>query len=78
MAEILNHFVYYLLQNDSCEYFSRFLTLGILFSTAVNTVFVAKLLTLGIFFSNSVSFAFLTKSVHWEFSFQILFFQCGT
>ena len=39
------------------------LTFGILFSTVVNAVFVAKLLTSGILFSNSVSFAFLTKSV---------------
>ena len=31
-------------------------TLGILFSTAVNAVFVAKLLKSGILFSNSVSF----------------------
>ena len=37
---------------------------GILFSTIVNAVFVAKLLTSAIFFSNcSVSFVFLTKSV---------------
>ena len=35
----------------------------ILFSTAVNAVFVAKLLTSGILFSNSVSFVFLTKLV---------------
>ena len=37
--------------------------LDILFSTAVNAVFVAKILISGIFFSYSVSFASLTKSV---------------
>ena len=39
------------------------ITSGILFSTVVNAVFVAKLPISGILFSNSVSFAFLTKSV---------------
>ena len=34
-----------------------------LFSTAVNVVFVAKLLTSGLLLSDSVSFGFLTKSV---------------
>ena len=42
---------------------TKLLTLGILFSTAVNAVFVAKLVISGILFSNSVSFVFLTKSV---------------
>ena len=37
---------------------TKLLTLGVLFSTAVNAVVVAKLLTSGIFFSNSVSLAF--------------------
>ena len=41
-----------------------YLTLSILFSTAFNSVFVAKLLKPGILFSNSVSFVFfLAKSV---------------
>ena len=43
--------------------FNKLLTLGILFSTVVNAVFVAKLLISGILFSNSVSFVYLTKSV---------------
>ena len=34
---------------------------GILFSTAVNAVFVAKLLTSGILFCNSVNFVFFNK-----------------
>ena len=48
------------------------LTLGILFSTAVNTDFVVKPLISGILFSNSVSFIFLTKSVTSGFFFLIL------
>ena len=36
---------------------------GVLFSTAVNAIFVGKLLTSGILLSNSVSCVFLTKSV---------------
>ena len=41
----------------------KLLASGILFSTALNAVFVAKILKFGILFSNSVSFVFLTKSV---------------
>ena len=44
-------------------FFTKLLTLGILFSTAVSSVFVAKVLTSGILFSNSVSFVFLTRSL---------------
>ena len=44
-------------------FLSNLLTPGILFSTAVNAVFVIKLLISGILFFNSVSFAFFTKSV---------------
>ena len=44
-------------------FLNRLLTPDILFSTAVNAIFVAKLLTSGISRSISVSFAFLTKSV---------------
>ena len=36
---------------------------GILFSTVVNAVFVAKLLISGIFFSNSVSFFVTFKEI---------------
>ena len=39
-------------------FFTKLLTLSILFSTAVNAVFVATLLTSGMLFSNSVSFVF--------------------
>ena len=49
--------------------------LGILFSTAVDAVFVAKPLTSRIAFSNSVSFAFLTKSATSGFFFSIFFCQ---
>ena len=42
---------------------SKLLTLGILFSAVVNTVFGTKLLKYEILFSNSVSFVFLIKSV---------------
>ena len=51
---------------NKIEYMNTILTYNkylILFSTAVNAVFVAKLLTSGILFSNSVSFVFLTNSV---------------
>ena len=46
-------------------FLTKLLTLGIgiLFSIAVNTVFVAKLLTSGILCSKSVSFAFLIRSL---------------
>ena len=40
----------------------NWISVGILLSTAVNAVFLAKLLTSGNLFSNSVSFVFLTKS----------------
>ena len=43
-------------------FLTKLLTLGILFSTAVNAFIVAKLLTSEILLSNSVSFVFLTKS----------------
>ena len=42
---------------------TKLLTSGILFSTVVNAVFVAKVLISGILFSISVSFVLLTKSV---------------
>ena len=42
---------------------TKLLTLGILFSAAVNTGFGTKLLKYAILFSNSVSFVFLIKSV---------------
>ena len=45
-----------------CFYFTKLLTLAILFSTAVNAVFVAKLLTCQILFFNSVIF-FLARSI---------------
>ena len=44
-------------------FLTKLLTLGILFSTADNSVFVTKLLTSGVLFSNSVSFVVLAKSV---------------
>ena len=53
-------------------FLTRLLTLGILFSTAVNAAFASKLLTSGILFFNLVRLAFLTKS-HQEFSFLSLF-----
>ena len=48
---------------DFCDIvcFLTKIILGILFSTAVNAVFVAKVLTSGILLSNSLSFVFLTK-----------------
>ena len=52
--------------------------LGILFSAAVNAVFVAKLLTSGILFSNSVSFVFLTRLLRSEIFLHCMWntFQC--
>ena len=44
-------------------FLTKLLTLGILFSTAVNAVFATKLLTSGILFSKSVSFAFLIRLI---------------
>ena len=48
-----------------CFFLTKFLTLGIFFSTVVNAVFVAKLLTLGILAAISVILAsesvFLTR-----------------
>ena len=41
-----------------CFFLTKLLTLAILFSTAVNAVFVAKLLTSGIWLSNSVKLFF--------------------
>ena len=38
--------------------FLKILTSGILFSTVVNAVFVAKLVISGVLFSNSVSFCY--------------------
>ena len=51
-----------------CIFFTELLTLSILFSTAVNAVFVAKLLKSGTLFSNSASQSYQ------EFSSLILFF----
>ena len=45
------------------RFLTKLLTLGILFSTAVNAVFATKLLTSGILFSKSVSFAFLIRLI---------------
>ena len=53
-------------------FLTRLLTSGILFSTAVNAVLVAKPLTSGILFSNSVNFVSLTKSITWAIFFLIL------
>ena len=44
-----------------CFFLTKPLTLGILFSTAVNADFFVKLLTSGILFSNSVSFVSFDK-----------------
>ena len=44
-------------------FLTRLLTSGILFSTAVKAVLVAKPLTSGSLFSNSVNFVSLTKSI---------------
>ena len=46
---------------DIVCFLTKLLTLGILFSSAVNAVFVAQVLVFGILFSNSLIFAFLTR-----------------
>ena len=56
-------------------FLTKLITLGILFSTAVTSVFVAKLQTPKILFSNSVSFGFQQNHSHQEFFFLILFCQ---
>ena len=53
-------------------FLTELLKLGILFSTAVNAIFVVKLLTSGILSSNSVSFVSLTIQSHQKFCFPIL------
>ena len=45
-------------------FFTKLLTLAILFSPALNTFVAAKLITSGILFSNSVSFIFFNKISH--------------
>ena len=58
---------------DIVCFLTKLLTLGILFSSAVNAVFVAQVLIFGILFSNSLSFAFLTDYSRQEIFFLILY-----
>ena len=46
---------------DIVCFLTKLLTLGILFSSAVNAVFVAQVPVFGILFSTSLIFAFLTR-----------------